>query len=235
VSEELGLRERKKRETRQRIADVAMGLFMQRGFDNVTVAEVARAADVSVNTVFNYFKVKEDLFLDRQDLAEQSLGRVVRDRAPGESMIQAIRRDLLDALDTRDWRYGFSEGSDWFARMVEESPTLVARLREMHENRRAYLAEVLADETDADPGDLTAHLVSAQVCAVIQTLTMHAVRRRIAGESWDEIVPDTRIEADRAFALLEHGIGDYPHETGQAPDLHRTRWATGNTALHQGE
>ena len=63
---------------RQRIADIAMGLFMLRGFEKVTVAEVATAADVSVNTVFNYFKTKEDLFFDRQDVAVESLGGVVR-------------------------------------------------------------------------------------------------------------------------------------------------------------
>ncbi len=60
-----GLRERKKRQTRQHISDVATGLFLERGFDAVTIAEVAEAADVSVNTVYNYFPAKEDLFLDR--------------------------------------------------------------------------------------------------------------------------------------------------------------------------
>src|SRR5262249_34979473 len=112
MAEELGLRERKKRETRQRIADVAMGLFMLRGFDQTTVADIAEAADVSVNTVFNYFKTKEDLFFDRQDAAVQSLGRVVASRREGESVVDALRRDFYEALDERDWRYGIVNGAD---------------------------------------------------------------------------------------------------------------------------
>ncbi|GAA0966282.1 TetR/AcrR family transcriptional regulator [Acrocarpospora macrocephala] len=211
MSDELGLRERKKRETRQRIADVAMGLFLQRGFDNVTVAEIARTTDVSVNTVFNYFKTKEDLFLDRNDLAQDSLARVVRERLPGESAIQAIRRDFIDALETRHWRYGFNEGGDVFARLVRESPSLSARLHEMHWTRQVLLTEALADVADADPDDPTPSIVAAQVYAVIRTLTMQTLIRRIAGEIWDEIAPDLRTQAERAFALLEHGIGDYPN------------------------
>lgn len=78
-----GLRERKKRRTRQYISDVATGLFLERGFDEVTVAEVAEAAEVSVNTVYNYFPAKEDLFLDRSKGVVDRLARYVRGRDPG--------------------------------------------------------------------------------------------------------------------------------------------------------
>src|SRR5689334_15787144 len=141
-----GLRERKKRETRERISDIATGLFMMRGFDSVTVAEVARAADVSVNTVFNYFGTKEDLLFDRRQEVEDLPSRVVRERGPGESALEALRRDFLDALDTRHHRYGFHEGSDAFTRMIAESPSLNARIREMNEAREQVLARTLADE-----------------------------------------------------------------------------------------
>ncbi|MER6951492.1 TetR/AcrR family transcriptional regulator [Nonomuraea sp. NPDC000554] len=204
-----GLRERKKRETRQRIADIAMGLFMTRGFDNVTVAEVARAADVSVNTVFNYFGTKEDLFADRQHLAVDLPKQVVQGREPGESAVRAFRRDFLDALDTRDWRYGFNEGSDLFAKMVGESPSLVARMREMHGEREQALAEALAEEVDSDPDDLAPHVVAALILNTTRVMTAYAVRRKLAGESWDEIAPDIRAQAERAFDLLESGIGGY--------------------------
>src|SRR5688500_833282 len=119
-----GLRERKKRQTRRRIADMAMGLFMARGFDQVTVAEVARAADVSVNTVFNYFGTKEDLFLDRQEEVEDLQSRVVRERGKGESVVAAFRRDFMEAIEERDWRYGLNEGADVFGRLVGDSPSL---------------------------------------------------------------------------------------------------------------
>ncbi|MEO3867833.1 TetR/AcrR family transcriptional regulator [Nonomuraea sp. B12E4] len=206
---EEGLRERKKRETRQRIADIAMGLFMAKGFDNVTVAEVARTADVSVNTVFNYFSTKEDLFADRQDLAVDYPVQVVRGRAPGESVAAVFRRDVLDALETRHWRYGFNVGADLFAKIVDDSPSLVARLREVHELRQQSLARALADEVRAEPDDLTPLLVASQVLNTTRLLSHSSVRRVLAGEPWESIGPDLRAQAERAFDLLESGIGDY--------------------------
>jgi AcrR family transcriptional regulator len=209
MAEELSLRERKKRETRQRIADVAMGLFMLRGFERVTVAEVAEAADVSVNTVFNYFRTKEDLFFDRQDVAVEALGRTVAARAPGQSAVEALRRDFHTALDERDWRYGISGGAPDFFRMVTESASLVNRIRQMQELREEYLAQVLADETDADPDDPTPRLVAAQLVALTRAVSEEFLRRRLAGQSLDTVIPPVRVAADRAFDLIESGVGDY--------------------------
>ncbi|MEU4831293.1 TetR/AcrR family transcriptional regulator [Streptosporangium sp. NPDC023615] len=212
-----GLRERKKRETRQRISDIATWLFVTKGFDNVTVAEVARTADVSVNTVFNYFRTKEDLLFDRQEEVVDLPSRVVRERRPGESALQALRRDFLDAVDTRHHRYGFHEGGDAFARMLSRSPSLNARLREMNAARELALARTLADEVGAAPGDLTPSLVAAQVCAVLNRLMTRAVERMLAGETLDAIAPDLRRDAERGFALLESGIGDYGVRRPGAP------------------
>lgn len=202
-----GLRARKKRETRLRISDIATGLFMARGFDNVTVADVARAADVSVNTVFNYFATKEDLLLDRAPEVEELLARVVREREPGETPVAAVRRDFLEALETGHYRYGFHEAGDDFLRMVETAPSLVARVREMGETRERRLAEAIAEEAGAGPDDLTPALVAAQINAVLRTMVSYAVRRMIAGERTDDILPDLREQAERAFGLLESGIG----------------------------
>jgi AcrR family transcriptional regulator len=209
VAEQLSLRERKKRETRQRIADVAMGLFMLRGFEKVTVAEVAEAADVSVNTVFNYFRTKEDLFFDRQDVAVESMGRVVAARPAGQSAIEALRRDFFSALEERDWRYGITGGAPDFFRMVSESPALVARARQMQELREDYLARVLAEETDADPDDPTPRIVAAQLVGLTRAISAEYLRRRMAGESLEAVLPPIRAAARRAFDLIEHGVGDY--------------------------
>ncbi|WP_043639459.1 TetR/AcrR family transcriptional regulator [Nonomuraea candida] len=204
-----GLRERKKRETRQRISDIATGLFIARGFDNVTVAEIAQAADVSVNTVFNYFGTKEDLFADRQELAVDLPQRVLRERAPGEGVVRAFRRDYLDAIDTRDWRYGLNEGSDVFTGVVNASPALVARLREIAVAREEGLARALAGELGAGPGDLTPGIAAAQILATTRILSDHALARMLAGEPWERIAPSLREQAERAFDLLESGLGDY--------------------------
>ncbi|MEU9836540.1 TetR/AcrR family transcriptional regulator [Streptosporangium sp. NPDC048047] len=202
-----GLRARKKRETRLRISDIATGLFMARGFDGVTVADVARAADVSVNTVFNYFATKEDLLLDRAPEVEDLLARVVREREPGETPVAAVRRDFLEALETGHYRYGFHEAGDDFIRMIETTPSLVARVREMGETRERRLAEAIAEEAGADPDDLTPALVAAQINAALRTVVGYAVRRLVAGERVDDILPDLRERAGRAFDLLETGIG----------------------------
>lgn len=204
-----GLRERKKRETRQRISDVAMGLFMARGFDNVTVAEVARAADVSVNTVFNYFTTKEDLFADRHDVAVDLPVRTLRAREPGESVVAAFRRDFFGAIDTRDWRYGLNPGADLFAKVVGDSPALVARLRAIHEEREAALAQAIADEIGAGEDDLTPRLAAAYILGTLRMLSDHAVRGQLAGEPWESVEPGLRSAAAAAFDLLETGLGGF--------------------------
>ncbi|GAA3644622.1 hypothetical protein GCM10022224_004000 [Nonomuraea antimicrobica] len=201
-----GLRERKKRETRERISDIATGLFMAKGFDNVTVAEVAQAADVSVNTVFNYFSTKEDLFADRQEVAVDLPVRVLRERRPGESVVRAFRRDYLDAIDTRDWRHGLNAGSDVFARIVNDSPALVARMREVGVGRERALARALADEFDADADDLAPKMAAAYLLGTTRILTEHAVAMLLAGEPWERVAPLLRTQAEQAFDLLEAGL-----------------------------
>src|SRR5213593_1879878 len=93
---EAGLRERKKQQTRNAIAAAAMQLFAERGFDAVSVAEVASAADVSVATVFNYFPTKEDLVYDRMEAFEEALLEAVREREAGESVLSAFGRFILE-------------------------------------------------------------------------------------------------------------------------------------------
>src|ERR687888_1901998 len=91
----LGLRERKKRQTRELIAETARRLFAEHGFERVTVATIARAADVSEQTVFNYFPTKEDLVYWRLGAFEDELLTTIRDRTPGEAAVAAFRRFVL--------------------------------------------------------------------------------------------------------------------------------------------
>src|SRR3954469_20590571 len=113
-----GLRERKKRQTRQYISDVATGLFIERGFDAVTIAEIAEAADVSVNTVYNYFPTKEDLFLDRSKGTVDRLSRWVRARDTGESAAAAVIRELRAEVEAVSPRVGLLDGYEQFLRVV---------------------------------------------------------------------------------------------------------------------
>jgi AcrR family transcriptional regulator len=209
TQQELGLRERKKRRTRETISDVATGLFIDRGFDRVTIAEVARAADVSVNTIFNYFRTKEDLFFDRQVEVEEARSRIVRGRMQGESAVAALRRDYLAALERRDPYSGVNDDLVTFARLIRESPALQAREREIGERSEAALARTLAEETGVGEDDLIPRLVASQVAGVYRTLFAESRRRLLAGQTADEIAPALLSAARLAFDLLESGVGDY--------------------------
>src|SRR6266581_3360123 len=122
----MGLRETKKLRTRQEIADKAMGLFVKRGFDHVTVAEVAAAADVSEKTVFNYFPTKEDLFYDEAPERQAALVAAIRGRAPGESILAALRR-----LQVSECPRMCGAGFATFARIIDDSPALQAKELEL--------------------------------------------------------------------------------------------------------
>ncbi len=186
-----------------------MRLFADRGFDNVTVAEVAEAAEVSLSTVFNYFPTKEDIFFDRQEDVEQEWGEVVRGRKPGESAVAALRRHYFEALERREPRSGIAEGLVTFHRMIEESPALRAREREIGERGVEALARTLAEEAGADPDDITPRVVANQVAGVYGALYNEGRRRLLAGQSVEEAYPFLLRAARRAFDLLENGVGDY--------------------------
>jgi AcrR family transcriptional regulator len=178
----MSLRERKKQATRVAIADTALGLFLERGFDQVTVADVAAAAEVAVNTVFNYFPTKEDLFFDRQDEVVHRLARAVDARRPGESPAQAIRRAFLDALDRDEPTLGLSPAVAAFWRAIENSPALQSRLRLMAEQTEAALAAKLSEVSEAGPDEPGPRLQAAALAGVDRALHAEIRRRMLAGE-----------------------------------------------------
>ncbi|MEV4005671.1 TetR family transcriptional regulator [Actinomadura sp. NPDC049753] len=214
----MGLREMKKQQTRQSISNHATRLFLRHGFDHVTIADVAAAAQVAKMTVTNYFPRKEDLALDLHEVFVASLARTVAERAPGESALAALRRGFLEAARRQDAVIGFSGPP--FARMVTESPALVARLREFHEEREEALAAVLAEETGAGPDDVLPRLVAAQLGGVHRVLFQEALRRNVRGETREEIEAALTESAKTAFDLLEPSLGSYA--TRPAPGGRKT-------------
>jgi len=152
---ELGLRERKKLRTRQLIAETAQRMFAEYGFDAVPVAAVARAAEVSEATVFNYFPTKEDLVFQGMEVFETELLAAVADRPAGDPVVAAFARfvlqprGLLAAQDDDAARY-----LTGVSRMIAASPALMAREREVLARYTASLATLLAEDTAAEPGDL---------------------------------------------------------------------------------
>ena len=190
-------------QTRARIAEVAARLFAERGFEDVTVAEVAREAGVSSVTVFNHFPRKEDLFLDRQLDAEELLRAAVAEQAPGIDVVSSLRARLLRLLDTRHPLSGLDERSAAFFRTVAASPALVARAREIG----ADLQQVLTGELEQDPtftGD--AVLLAAFVVAGYGTVLVQTARRVADGEAPGSLVADHRERLESMFDALRHGL-----------------------------
>ncbi|WP_432145383.1 TetR/AcrR family transcriptional regulator [Streptomyces sp. bgisy084] len=204
----LTLRERKKLRTRQRISGEATLLFIRRGFDNVTVAEVARAAEVSTMTVFNYFPRKEDLFLDRIPEARELIVRAVRERGAGESPLAALRRLVLALLAERHPLGGVGEGFEHFWRTVLDSPALRARGREAVEETEGALAALLAEAAGGDaerPGH-DARLAAALTVAAIRVAYVDAATRQLGGDPVDEVAVEQAEVLRRTFDALERAL-----------------------------
>ncbi|MGW1374192.1 TetR/AcrR family transcriptional regulator [Streptomyces sp. NPDC002446] len=203
----LGLRETKKRETRQLISDQATRLFIEQGFERTTIAEIADAARVAKKTVTNYFPRKEDLAFDHQEEFVASLAGALATREPGESAFGALRRAFLAAVAAQDPVAGFA-GPE-FTRMITESPTLSACLRGLHDQREEALAAALAEATGVPGDDITPSTAAALLGGVHRVLFRRIQDLTLAGRTNPEIAEVLVKEAPRAFDLLAPALADY--------------------------
>jgi AcrR family transcriptional regulator len=209
----VGLRELKKERTRQLIADTAWRLFADRGFDRVSVAEVAREAEVSEATVFNYFRTKEDMFYFRFEAFESRLIEAVRDRASGEPVLAAVRRHLLQpggllaqvAAGDREALARLRTVN----RVIAASPALLARERRAIARATDALAELLVAETGRSGNPISAYVAANALLGVHRALLDYVRRRILTDDDPGRLAADVRRVGIRAFTLLEHGLGDY--------------------------
>jgi AcrR family transcriptional regulator len=205
-----GLRERKKQQTRELIAETARQLFVERGFEAVPVAEVARAADVAEKTVFNYFPRKEDLVFWRLESFEEELLSAVRDRDPDDSLLDAFgrfvmqRRGLLAETDPESVQQ-LAE----ITRMIVESPALLAREREIFDRYTTSLAAVIARERGAREGDVEPWAVANALMGVHRGLVDYSRRRVVAGARPPALAREVRAQAKRALGALGRGLAGY--------------------------
>ncbi|MCX5200364.1 TetR/AcrR family transcriptional regulator [Streptomyces sp. NBC_00237] len=201
-----GLRELKKQRTYAAISDAAVALFLERGFDAVSVAEVAAAAEVSKPTLFRYFPAKEDLALYRFADHEDESARVVRaGREEGVGALDALERHLLERLAARDPITGLCDDAAVLAyqRMLYGTPSLEARLFTYLLRSEAALADALADVLgDGAP----ARLAAGQIGVVLRVLALENWRRIEAGESADAVYGVAVAEAGDAFRQLRTGL-----------------------------
>ncbi|WP_020551064.1 TetR family transcriptional regulator [Embleya scabrispora] len=216
MSGEMGLRERKRLRMAATISDVAIGLFLARGFDAVSVAEIADAAEVSKPTLFRYFPTKEDLVLHRFADHQDEAGRVVAGRPAGVSALAALRLHFLAGLDRHDPVTGLSDHPQVLAfhGLLYGTPSLVARLYAYTERSEQALADALGAaasdvDADVDADGMQARLAAGQIIAVQRILARENWRRIAAGERAAALHPVARATAERAFDRLAEGLTRY--------------------------
>ncbi|MFJ5274487.1 TetR/AcrR family transcriptional regulator [Streptomyces sp. NPDC088358] len=207
VDDKPGLRERKKQRTHAAISDAAITLFLEHGFNQVSVAQVAEAAEVSKRTVFAYFPAKEDLVVHRLADHETEIARVVRARPPRTAPLTALREHFLRGLRERDPITGLNDHPQVrrVHQMILDAPSLVARMERFKAGSERALAQALRET--ADTPELTARLAAVQIVAVHWALAQDNAERVAYGEPADARHAGAVADAELAFALLENGLG----------------------------
>jgi len=202
-----GLRERKKRETREAITRAAWKLFARRGFDAVTVADIARAAKVSEKTVFNYFPTKEDLVFGAGMQRTAALIDAVRARPPGASIVEPFRRWTMDYLDRVE--HDPVDSLTAIPRLVMGSDALRVRLFVGWEQEGALLGPVIAEQVGESDASLVPMVVARTLAWTHRVIFRAAFTRLLEGEDQAVVAADLRLQAAEAYDLLEEGLARY--------------------------
>jgi AcrR family transcriptional regulator len=210
------LRERKKTQTRQLIADTARQLFLEHGFEAVTVDEVAQAAQVSKKTVFNYFPTKEDLLLHRAEQREQELVQAIHEWSSDESIVEAFRRISLERLERLDEQLD-AHRLGGFHQLIESSPALLARVRELQAHLAVAVTQALRERTGAAADDPRPAAVAEMLLGAQRALWQSLRADLRTGDSLRTVTRRQRQRVDAVFALLRDGLGGYGHDGSARP------------------
>ncbi len=206
-----GLRERKKRRTRQQISDVATSLFVMRGFDHVKVSEIAAIVGVSEKTVYNYFPTKESLVFDRADDGDRAAGGSAARARAGTSRRRrrCCARSSEDMDDLEDLPEEIYALEAMFAEMVATTPALRAALRDLQSRLVEVATEELAAAADVDPRD-PEPLIAARAIVALQELAfvsrMRHIEEGLRGRELHAAVSD---DLERAARLLDAGLWSF--------------------------
>ncbi|MFI0729841.1 TetR/AcrR family transcriptional regulator [Streptomyces sp. NPDC021225] len=204
-----GLRERKKRQVKQRISDMATALFLEHGFEAVTIAAVAEVADVSVNTVYNYFPAKEDLLFDREDEVVERPSRLVRERGEGVPAVRAVLDRLRQDVAERNPYAGMDPGYARFMQVIQESPTLMARLLRMQGQIVDRLATTLREETGAAADDPTPEFIAHQLVGMQNAVHRNIARCHATGGTSEQLSAELLRQIDVMESLLSESVLNY--------------------------
>ena len=195
--EKLGLRERKKQQTRETIARAALRLFAEQGYDKTTLAEIADAADVAPRTIFAYFESKEDILLCEEGNFLAQLKRLLDERPAGTTTVDAIR-ELLSGMKEGD------EDAKLRKQIVSSSPALQSKLRGRHADLEPILAESIAKDLGSGPGDIRPLLIAASMTAAFTSVRDRVFEAESRGEPFNH---DTAMATlDQVLEFLRGGL-----------------------------
>lgn len=191
-----GLRERKKRRTRELIVRVAGEQFLRGGFDATTIADIAAAAEISPRTFFGYFATKEDVVFHDHDAHLADLAARLRERAAGRTAFDVLREWILE-MDER--RVLDSPEETARRRMIRATPALEARYRANLAELESLLATAVADDLGTGPESLRPHLVAAAAIAALDALGRRTEADARTGRPAAEVL-------DEALTFLDGGL-----------------------------
>ena len=207
---EEGLRERKRRLTRQRISDVATFMFATQGFDNVKVSAIAEIVGVSEKTIFNYFPTKESMVLDWADEAVESVARMLRERPPNESLTAAVVRAMKEDMER------FDDVPDdivmflpRFVDLIDSTPALRAAWLEMHDRIVTVVTEALAARAEVDPRDPEPMIAARALTGLSEVAFESRVRWIEEGLRGRELRDAVLTDLERAARLLDTGLWSF--------------------------
>jgi AcrR family transcriptional regulator len=198
---EATLRERKKAQTRMALWNTAIALFVEHGFDNVSVTQITAAADVSKMTFFNYFPTKEDLVIGPMSEHTNELAEIVRTRPEHESPVDALHRHFLDGLSRRDPVTGLCDKPNVLAvqRLIHETPSLMHRAFALLAMSQDALAQELGP-------DFRHRAAAAMIAGARNALVVENTTRLLSGATTDAVYPEAVANANEAFTLLKTGL-----------------------------
>ncbi|OAI40606.1 hypothetical protein AYO39_00145 [Actinobacteria bacterium SCGC AG-212-D09] len=190
IPAKVGLRERKKQQTRETIARAALQLFSERGYDETTLADIAEAADVSPRTIFAYFQSKEDILFCEEPVFLERLTRMLDERPAGATTVDALR-EFLSTLPAVD------EEARLRKQIVKDDPAMQMKMRARHAELEPMLARSIARDLGAGPGDIRPLLAAASVTAAFMSVRDQLFEAELGGEP---------VSHDQAMAILDEVI-----------------------------
>lgn len=202
------LRSRKRLATRQGISVAATRLFLEYGFDHVTVDQIAAAADVGRMTVFNHFPRKEDMFFDRDEEGRDALREAIRERDAGVAPVEALRLLAHRLVGEKSPLVEFSAASQRFVQTIGASETLKARARAIRDELADVVAQALAEAAGQEVPDTDAQLVAGLLLAtwMVAYIQAHRTFRQTQDTSAAQMVFLTLIDkGTRALKAAGNG------------------------------